>query len=174
LLELMTVRSRIAGRVAGALVVLAALPGLAACGPPDRPLTALTVAGGAPVVLLAGCDDFTVDSLTVYTRGRNPTVAADGPNRQLDRTGSTTPQSVPLFGDPPAGWQVTDDRLTELAADQSYGLSAFSKGRNTVPIGFTAADLTALAPGEVLVGKVPSSNEKVTEKEFRKRAKKAC
>jgi hypothetical protein len=170
----MTLRTTVAGRAAGALVVLAALPGLAACTPADLPLTAVRVTGSKPVVLLASCADFEIDRISVYTTSRDATASVDGPDWKVERTGAEVPESMPLFGEPPAGWTVVDDGLAALAADQPYGLSAYDNGRGTVPITFTGADLATLGPGEVLIGKTPSSHEKVTEEEFRKRAKDAC
>ncbi len=155
--------------MAGAIVF-----GLAGCSPAALPLTAVRAAGGEPVVLLAGCADFQIDSISLYTTTRDVTASVDGPDRRLRRTGTQVPESMPLFGPPPAGWEVTDDRLTALAADQPYGLAAYGDGGKTVPITFTAADLAELGPDEVLVGKTPSSHKKVTEREYRKRAKNAC
>ncbi|WP_089006592.1 hypothetical protein [Micromonospora viridifaciens] len=99
------------------------------------------------------------------------TAVVDGPDRKLRRTGTQVPESMPLFGPPPDGWEVTDDRLTALAADQPYGLAAYDNARPTVGI---TADLAGLGPDEVLVGKTPSSYKKVTEREYRKRAKDVC
>ncbi|SCE79624.1 hypothetical protein GA0074695_1189 [Micromonospora viridifaciens] len=155
--------------VAGAIVF-----GLAGCTPADRPLIAVRAADGEPAVLLAGCSDFQIDSISLLTTSRDVTALVDGPDRELRRTGTQVPESMPLFGPPPTGWEVTDDRLTALTADQPYGLAAYSNGRPTVPITFTAADLAELGPDEVLVGKTLSSHEKVTEREYRKRAKNAC
>ncbi|MFI5496097.1 hypothetical protein [Actinoplanes sp. NPDC051859] len=170
----MTRTLRVAGRAAGVLMVLAALPGLSACTPEAKPLTAIRAVDGEPVILLAGCPDFQIDSVSVYTESGDPTVAVDGPDRVLRRNGAPLPESLSLFGASPAGWTVTDERLTELAAGKSYGLSAFGDGGNVVPVTFTAADLAALGPGDVLIGKTPSSHEKVTEKEFRRQATEAC
>jgi hypothetical protein len=170
----MTYRTTVAGRAAGALVVLAALPGLAACTPADLPMTAVRAAAGGPVVLLASCADFEIDRVSVYTSSRDVTASVDGPGWEAERTGGGVPDAMPLLGEPPAGWKVVDDSLAALTPDQPYGLSANDNGRRTVPITFTDADLAALGPGEVLVGKTPSSHEKVTEQEFRKRAKDAC
>ena len=155
--------------MAGAIVF-----GLAGCTPAALPLTAVRAAGGEPVILLAGCADFEIDWISLYTTSRNVTALVDGPDRKLRRTGTQVPESMPLFGPPPAGWEVTDDRLTALAADQLYGLSAFGDGGKAVPITFRAADLAGLGPDEVLVGKTPSSHKKVTERDYRKRAKDAC
>jgi len=154
--------------------VLAALPGLAACTPADRGLTAVRAAGGRPVVLLAGCADFEIDTVSVYTSSRDVTASVDGPDWEVQRTGVGVPDAMPLLGEPPRGWKVVDDSLAALAADQLYGLSAYADAHGTVPITFTDADLAALGPGEVLIGKTPSSHEKVTEQEFRKRAEDAC
>jgi hypothetical protein len=156
-------------RAVGVLVALAALPGLAACSPGDRALIAVGTAGGEPVVLLAGCDDFQIDSVTVYTQNDEAS-----PRRDLSRTGSELPGSMPLFGDPVPGWKVTGDQLTGLSASGSYGLAAYDGASRAVPIGFEAADLATLGAGEVLVGKPPGGHEKVTEREFRKRAEDDC
>jgi hypothetical protein len=170
----MTRPLRIFGRVAGALVVLAALPGLAACTPAALPLTALRSAAGEPVVLLAGCPDYTIDEIQLYTSTTNVTASVDGPRRRIARTGAEVPASMPLFGDPPAGWKVTDEGLTELAADGYYSLVAYEGAQGTVGIGFAAADLAALRPDEVLIGARPNGHRTTTEQEFRERAKDAC
>jgi hypothetical protein len=167
-------RTTLAGRTAGALVALVALSGLAACGPADRPVTAVRAVDGEPVVLLAGCSDFQIDRVSLYPSSVDAPVPDGSPDRTLDRTGTTVPESMPLFGDPPSGWTADDGRLTALAAGQAYSVSAYADGGSAVPITFTAADLAALGPDEVLVGKKPSSHKKVTEREFHKQAKKAC
>jgi len=173
-LDSMTRLTIVSGRVAGALVVLAALPGLAGCTPADLPMTAVRADGGHPVALLAGCSDFTIDRISVYTSTRDVTATVDGPNWKVESTGDQAPEVMPLLGEPPAGWKVIEDGLGQFAGDQPYGLMAYDNARGTVPITFTGADLTALGAGEVLVGKAPSSHEKMTESEFRKRAKDAC
>jgi hypothetical protein len=164
----------IAGRAAGALIVLAALPLLASCTPAERTLTAVRAVNGEPVVLIAGCADFQIDSITVHPTSKSVTASASGPERELKRSGSATAESLPLFGAPPAGWTVVDGGLTALVEGQAYGLAAYANGKHTVPIGFTATDLATLGAGEVLVGDPPSGHEKVTEKEFQKRAEDAC
>ncbi|MEU4161102.1 hypothetical protein [Actinoplanes sp. NPDC026670] len=162
-------------RAVGASVALAALAGLAACTPADRPLLALRTAGGEPVMLIVSCDDFRIGRIYLYPLGDNPAVAVDGPERELERTGSAVPDSMPLFGEPPAGWAVTDDRLTALAPAQRYSLFAGTPdGDDTVPIAFTDADLAGLGPDEVLVGKAPISHQRMTEQEFREQGEKDC
>jgi hypothetical protein len=167
-------RNSLAGRAVSALVVLTALSGLTACSPRDLPLTAIRAVDGQPVLLLAGCPDLQIDSVSVYPESVDAPVPDGSPTRELDRTGPAVPESMPLFGDPPPGWTADDGKLTALAAGQAYGLMARADNRKAVPIVFTDADLAALGPDEVLVGKSPSSHKKVTEQEFRKQAKKAC
>jgi hypothetical protein len=166
--------TRFASRVVGTLAVLVTLAGLAACSPAAKPLSALRLDSDRPTVLLAGCPDFQIDSLSVYPNGGSATAPASGPSRRLERTGSEVPDSMPLFGTPPAGWSVSDDGLTALAPGEAYGFTAYAQAQRTVTITFTPEDLAALGAGEVLIGKQPSSHEKVTEKEFRERAKDSC
>jgi hypothetical protein len=170
----MTWAPRVAGRVAGALVVLAALPGLAGCGPPSRPLTAIRARDGQPVVLLAGCADFKIDDVSIVPESGDSTAVDNGPYRALNRTGSVVPDSMIFFDQPPAGWSVSQGVLTELAPDKTYNLMAYARADQTVPITFTSADLNALGPDEVLIGKLPGGHRKVTESDFRRRAKDSC
>jgi hypothetical protein len=156
------------------LAALSALAGLTACTPAARPLTAVRMLGNLPTVLLAACSDFQIDSISLYPDSGDATVAAGGPDRRLERSGSEVPADLPIFGSPPPGWVVASGRLTALAPGQKYGLAGYAHARPTVPITFTAEDLAALGAGEVLVGKRPGSHQKVTEREFRKRAKDSC
>jgi hypothetical protein len=159
---------------AGAAAVLGLLPGLAACTPGPWPMIAVRSVGGDPVVLLAGCDDFRIDRISVYPTSPDPTESTDGPRRRIERTGTVVPDSMPLFGPPPAGWTVTDDGLTEPAPGGLYGLGAASGTDDAVPVNFTVEDLAPLGPDEVLVGRSGSGQEKVTEQEFRRRAGQSC
>lgn len=161
-------------RIERALVALIAVSGLAACTPAARPMTAVRLVDGEPVVLLAGCADFQIDSVSVYAASGNSASAAPGHDRDIERTGDVVPESMPLFGDPPAGWRVTDKRLTALAPGQRYHLSAWGGTRKTVVITFADSDLAALGPDEVLVGKTPSTHKKTTEKKFREHAEDDC
>lgn len=158
----------------GALAVLATLAGVAGCSPPAKPLVALRLDGGRPTVLLATCPGFRIDTLSLYSNSGSATVAAGGPNRWLERTGPGVPDSMPLFGTPPAGWSVSNGGLTALTPGQAYGLTGYAHARPTLTITFTAEDLAALGAAEVLLGKQPSSHEKVTEQQFRKRSEESC
>jgi len=167
-------RTRVSGRVVGTFAALATLAGLAACRPAAKPLAAVRLDGGQPTVLLATCPDFQIDAISVYVESGSATAAASGPGRRLERTGPQAPDRMPLLGQPPAGWSASDSSLTALAPGQAYGLTAYAHAQPTLTITFTAEELAALGVGEVLVGKQPSSHEKVTEKEFRKRAEDSC
>lgn len=159
--------------MAGALVVLAALPLLSGCTPALRVLIAVRAVDGEPVALLLSCPDFQIDDVSVYTVHRSVTATENGPDRILQRTGPTVPSALKLFGPPPSGWKVVVDDLTALEPGQSYGLGAGASGRSAESVTFTAEDLAALAPDEVLAGD-PRSHEKMTEREFRDGAEDEC
>jgi len=155
-------------------VALALLTALGACTPAARPLTAVRVVGGQVTVLVATCTDFQLDTVSLYTDNSGSTGPALGPQRRLVRTGTDVPDSLQIFEAPPSGWSVAEAVLTALTPKQLYGLGGYAQAKSTVPIVFTAEDLAALGGDEVLVGRAPSSHEKVTEKKFRERAKKSC
>lgn len=169
----MTIGRRLGGQVAGALVMLAALPALSGCTPAPRVLIAVRAVDGEPVALLAGCPDFQIDDVSLYTRHHSVTATENGPDRILGRTAPTVPSALRLFGPPPSGWNVDVDDLAALEPGQSYGLGAGSSGSTAESIIFTVEDLATLAPDEVLAGK-PRSHEKMTEREFREQAKGEC
>jgi hypothetical protein len=152
-----------------------ALTTLTACTPEGRLLLAVRPVAGEPVLLLAGCTDFLIDRIHLRPENDGAAASPGRPERELDRTGAVVPDSMPLLGDPVAGWTVVEDGVAALAPGRRYSLYArTAEGDETVPITFADTDLAALGPDEVLVGKVPSSYRTMTEGEFREQAEEAC
>jgi hypothetical protein len=171
---------RFAGRAVGALVVLAALPGLASCSPAARPLIALRAVDGRPTILMASCDDFRIRSISVFPDSAGPTASVSTDRRRLERVDSppaanAEPESLDLFGAPPAGWTTAEAGLTGFTAGQSYTVAAYDRGRPAESVSlFTLADLSALGPDQVLVGDDRADHKATTEKEFRRKAADSC
>lgn len=168
----MIVRKLIPG-MAGALGVLAMLGTLSACTPADRPLTALRYVDGRPTLLVVACPDFQLDSLAVYPDG-GPAASASTIEWQILRESGAPPDQITLLGPPPTGWAAKQTSLTAFTPGQEYGVSAFDGADSAVPIHFTLADLEALAPGQVLVGKPASKRKAVSESTFRDDAGDSC
>jgi hypothetical protein len=164
-------RKTLVRSVAGVLCLLATLGTLSACTPADKPLTALRNVDGRPTLLVLSCPDFELDSLSVYP---DPAGTGAATEWEIDRAGGAVPESITLL-EPPPGWTATQTTLTALDPAAGYSVSGFDDGADsTVPIHFTLADLTALAPDQVLIGKPASRREAVSEKEFREDAKDSC
>jgi hypothetical protein len=161
--------------VVGALIVLTALPGLAACTPAARPLVAVRAVDGRPTALLAVCDDFRIDAVRIYPNSREASASPATGQRRLERVGSSVPESLDLFGPAPAGWSAAVTELSAMEPGQTYTLAASDQGvqAQAVPL-FTLADLTALGPDEVLVRGDHLDHKKTTEKDFRDHAADSC
>ncbi len=147
--------------VAGALAASAAL-GLAACSPKASSVAALRFVDGEFTLLIASCDGFEANRISVYPETRN--VAG---NWTVARGTGEAPHEVPLT-ETPQGWTVEVDTLGELRPDTEYGVSVFSEGaKSAVPIRFTVEQVAKLKGDDVLVGQPADVGKAVSEKEFR-------
>ncbi|MGC4876501.1 hypothetical protein ACLQ26_09615 [Micromonospora sp. DT43] len=155
-------------RAVSILVVLAALAGLSACSPADKPVLAVRAVDGQPVLLLAECAVFTADRISVYTIDVTPAASWT-----VDRDGGAAVAGVTVF-ELPSGWTIDEQTLVAFDSATEYSAAAYGTERNAVPVHFTLGELTGLAPGEVLVGEAAGKRKAVTEAAFRKRAKKVC
>ncbi|MEH1165370.1 hypothetical protein V6V47_08280 [Micromonospora sp. CPCC 205539] len=155
-------------RVAGALVALAALLGLTACSPAEKPVSALRVVDGQPALVLAQCSVFTADRISVSTTDATPSESWT-----IDRGGATEVTAVTLL-QPPSGWTVGEQSLVALKPDVEYALAASGRQNDAETVHFTLAEVTGLGPEQVLVGDGGSKRKAVTETAFRDRAKKVC
>jgi len=126
---------------------------VAACGPAERGAAGITVDGaGRPVVLLIGCGS---------PLGRTALLTVDPASQQRSFAGEWTPAPVgpsDLTLDvyaPGSSWRV-EQPVTGLQEGTLYEvgalLGATGDGRQTTDAQFTAADLRALRPGQVLTG----------------------
>ncbi|MGW2625950.1 hypothetical protein [Micromonospora taraxaci] len=152
----------------GVLVTLAALAGLAACSPADKPVLALRVDDGRLTLLVAECDVFTAKRISVFTIGLEPTqkwviTSADGENVA----------AVTLL-EPPPGWRVEQQTLAAFEADIKYAVSAYGDQTNADSVNFTPTQVSELGADQVLVSEGGTKQKAVTETAFRDRAKKVC
>jgi hypothetical protein len=152
--------------VVGALVVLAALPGLAGCTPADKPAIALSNVGGRPTVLIVNCSDFAIDTVNVDAE-------ADATAWSASTESAAGPDQVVLF-EAPAGWTATERTLTDLKPGASYTITAFARAKRAVPIRFTVDQFDQLGADQVLAGDPGSTAEVVSDKKFREKAADAC
>jgi hypothetical protein len=156
--------------MAGALAALATLACLPACTPPEKAVTALRLVDGHPTLLILSCSDFQIDSVSVY---QDDDSVSPRPVWRIRREGGPVPGQLRLL-QTPAGWSATEESLSTLRPGTEYGIAAFAEARPAVPINFTLAELDALGPDQVLVGKSASRREAVSESAFRKKAKRSC
>ncbi|TQJ20723.1 hypothetical protein FBZ33_0926 [Micromonospora sp. A202] len=152
----------------GVLVTLAALAGLTACSPADKPVIALRVVDGQPALVLAECADFTADRISVYTIGVTPAASWT-----IDRDSGSEVTSLTLLETPP-DWHPAEQTLVAFDPNIEYSVAAYGNPRNAVPVRFTLAEVTGLGPEKVLVGGSAGKRKAVTETAFRDRAKKTC
>jgi hypothetical protein len=173
-------------RTGAALLVLSlALPTLAGCSPPSRPLLALTYTGDRPAVLIEDCAEHGISVVWVYERherppqssGASPTANPLGlewqvsPYRPTDpRTKVAVPDRTDMFAEPPR-WVTQKDTLKELADDQEYVLQG---GGRASALSFTLAGLRDLPAGRVLATTDREKGRITTEQDFRERARKSC
>jgi hypothetical protein len=133
-------------------------------------MTALHLVNGHPTLIFASCKDFHATDIIVYTDGNAPYESWSVHDAEGAAAGE-----VPLFT-VPKGWTTVtlENSLNDFTPGSTYGVTAFDRGRDAVSITFTLADLTALAPGQVLVGGVVSHRYAVAESTFRADARDAC
>lgn len=155
-------------RAVGVLLTLAALAGLSACSPADKPVLALHVADGRLTLLVAECDVFTAERMSVFTIGLTPTQ-----KWTIARADGEKVAAVTLLELPP-GWRVAEQTLATFEPDIEYAVSASGDQTNADSVNFTVAQVTELGPGQVLVSEGGTKQKAVTETAFRDRAKKAC
>ncbi|WFF03242.1 hypothetical protein [Micromonospora sp. WMMD964] len=155
-------------RAVGVLVTLAALAGLTACSPADKPVLAVRVVDGQPALVLAECAEFTADRISVYTVDVTP-----AERWTIDRDGGGEVRDVTFFA-PPTGWTADEQTLTAFEPDTEYSVAAYGDRHNAVPVHFTLAEVTGLGPEQVLTGGTAGKRKAVTETAFRDKAKKAC
>ncbi|MEO3769972.1 hypothetical protein [Micromonospora sp. B9E7] len=152
----------------GVLATLTALAGLSACTPADKPLTALRVVDGEPVLVVAECAVFTATRIAVFTEDPAPLA-----KWAIEREGTEELAAVTLL-QPPPGWRVAEQSLVAFEPDVEYAVTAHGDQNDADSIDFTMKDLTELGPGQVLVSDGGTKRKAVTETAFRDRAKKAC
>ncbi|MGC4854933.1 hypothetical protein ACLQ24_16460 [Micromonospora sp. DT4] len=117
------------------------------------------------LVMLAALVGMSACSLTI-----EPTPAASW---TVDREGGAEVTSVTVF-ELPSGWTVDEQTLVAFDPAVEYSAAAYGTQRDAIPVHFTLDGLTALGPGDVLVGEAAGKRKAVTETAFRKRAKKTC
>jgi hypothetical protein len=160
-------------------VALAAVATLPACTPAERPVTALRLVDGHPTLVIESCPDFHVDGVRVFTTDPSPApggVSSAAATRQrwvADRTGGSVPGELRLLEASP-GWSVSERSLTAFAPGKEYVAWAFDQAAAAVSINFTLAELAALGPDDVLVGRPSSKRAAVSESRFREEAKESC
>ncbi|WBB69526.1 hypothetical protein [Micromonospora sp. WMMD812] len=155
-------------RLVAALAAAATLGTLAACTPAAKRVAALRSVDGHPTLLVAACDGFEADGVSVSTVGVTPRVQWD-----VDRDTGAASTEVRLL-QLPAGWTVTEGTLTAFEPGREYTVSAADGGETSFPVHFTVEELAALAPDQVLVGEAAGERKAVTESEFRREAKESC
>ncbi|WP_433552995.1 hypothetical protein ACQP08_06310 [Micromonospora zamorensis] len=152
----------------GVLVTLAALAGLTACSPADKPLTALRVVNGQPVLVVAECAVFTATRIAVFTGEPAPPA-----KWAIERAGTEQLAAVTLL-QPPPGWNVAEQSLAAFEPDIEYAVTAYGDQNKAESINFTLTQVSELRPDQVLVSDGGTKRKAVTETAFRDRAKKAC
>ncbi|MEU1399953.1 hypothetical protein ABZ403_28290 [Micromonospora zamorensis] len=152
----------------GVLVTLAALAGLAACTPADKPLTAIRVVNGQPVLVVAECAVFTATRIAVFTEDPAPPA-----KWAIEREGTEQLAAVTLL-QPPPGWNVAEQSLAAFEPDIEYAVTAYGDHNDAEPIDFALDEVTGLGPDQVLVSGAGTKRKAVTETAFRDRAKKTC
>ncbi|MCG5471141.1 hypothetical protein LADH09A_005119 [Micromonospora sp. LAH09] len=160
--------NRLSIRAASVLVTLAALAGLSACSPADKPVIAVSEIDGQPTLVLAECAAFTPTRISVFTRGATPAT-----NWTIYRDGGEKLTAVTML-QPPLGWAIdTDSPLVAFQADVQYSVVAYGIEHNSRTVDFTLDEVTRLGVKQVLVGS-GDDRKAVTETAFRDKAKKAC
>ncbi|MGC4747252.1 hypothetical protein ACLQ28_16580 [Micromonospora sp. DT201] len=162
----MLTRSRV--RAVSVLVTLAALAGLTACTPEDKPVVGLRVVDGQPALVLAECAVFAPERISVYTIDVTPAASWT-----IDRDGGAKVTDLILL-ELPAGWKPDEQTLVAFDPDTEYSVAAYGDQHNAVPVHFTLPEVTGLGPEKVLVGGTAGERKAITETAFRDRAKKAC
>jgi hypothetical protein len=158
------------GRVAGALVVLAALSGLTACGPAAKPVVALNYAGGRPTAVIVSCPGFKIDNFSVA----DSTTFSSKDTWSAQTKDNTAPAQITLLV-APQGWTVTAQTLTAFEAGGKYEAMGYANLADpATSVTFTVDQLKALKPGQVLVSEGNSKSVAVSEKKFRADAADAC
>ncbi|MEU8115765.1 hypothetical protein [Micromonospora sp. NPDC048947] len=151
-------------------MAFAALAGLTACTPAEKPVLALHVVGGQPALVVAECAEFTADRISVYTVDATPATSWTI-DRNGDGDGDVTEVS---FFALPAGWTPDEQTLTAFEPGVEYSVAAYGDRHNALPVHFILAEVTGLRPDQVLVNDGGTKRKAVTETAFRDRAKKVC
>ncbi|MGC5306792.1 hypothetical protein [Micromonospora zamorensis] len=92
-------------RAVGILVMLGAVAGLSACSPAEKPVLALRLIDGQPTLLVAKCEVFTADRISVFTTGVTPTA-----KWAIIRDGGGEVATVTLL-ESPSGWRLEQQSL---------------------------------------------------------------
>ncbi|WCN84039.1 hypothetical protein [Micromonospora sp. LH3U1] len=170
------------------LLSLPLLSLLAACSPPDEPLVALAVQDGQPVGVLVTCDDSSA-RVGVFEND-HPGDVSERPLFTWSVSGRPTSEvvEVPLFGQPPDGWEVNDivdisaaeagmavdvEPLTELRPGVTYSVSGRARHK-AISVDFTLADFPRIGPDEVLVPRGRDTTKVVSREAFLRKARDSC
>ncbi|WP_406080898.1 hypothetical protein [Micromonospora sp. NBC_00858] len=175
-------------RQAGAWILIPLVGLLAACSPPDEPVVALAVHDGEPIGVLVTCDG-AFSQLGVFENDNRNDASA----RPLITWGvSGTPMSevveVPLFGQPPDGFEVDEIRdipaeeagmavdvepLTKLEPEVRYSLSGSSR-HDGISVDFTVADFARIGRDEVLAPRGRETMKIMSREAFVRNARSIC
>ena len=109
------------------LVTLAALAGLSACSPADKPVLAVRAVDGQPALLLAECSVFTADRISVYTIDVTPAASWT-----VDRDGGAEVAGVTVLELPP-GWTIDEQTLAAFDSATEYSAAAYGAQRDAIP-----------------------------------------
>ncbi|MEV4494202.1 hypothetical protein AB0J84_00630 [Micromonospora arborensis] len=144
------------------------MAGLSACSPADKPLIALRVVDGQPVLVVVECAVFTATRIAVFNEGDAPAA-----KWAIEREGTEELAPVTLLQLPP-GWKVAEQSLVAFEPGTEYAVTAHGDQNDANPIDFTLGEVTGLGPEQVLVSDGGTKRKAITETAFRDRAKKAC
>ncbi|MFE9204655.1 hypothetical protein [Micromonospora sp. NPDC007230] len=166
----------------GILILLLGL--LAACTPPDQPITALAIHDGQPMGVLVTCRGH-FSQLDVYEHDNR----SDPDDQSLITWGvhghpTSEVAEVLLFGQPPEGWEVDGlhqipgstweiKPLTELKPGVKYSLSGSSRYK-AIPVDFTVEDFARIGPDDVLAPAGRKAMKIMPRETFVRKARKGC
>jgi hypothetical protein len=156
------------------LVSALAVTTLTACSPPPEPILALGVRDGKPIGVVVPCGTTAIVDVAVHEPDPPAGASYTPAPRWSVVTGALAgPTEVPLLGDVPDGWQVSDDRIERFESGTSYSLGALSR-RHAFPVTFTLADLDRLDADHVLAGVSYQRSEIATREAFERKGTKSC
>jgi hypothetical protein len=119
---------------------------LAGCTPEDGPKLGLTVRDGKPVVLYFACGGLSTISL-VATTGQAPSTPGGEALWEVLGDGTEGLAELPLFGTPPAGWELKVPAAGELEPGSGYVLTGYPR---TISVRFSTEQVAKLKEGQVL------------------------